>query len=62
MKKEEARRVSAWVRAEPATCEAKQMIPLEHQVCSRELATRLAELGGACGATVRVIPTDRNEV
>ena len=27
------------------TCEAKQMIPFEHQVCSRELAQRLAALG-----------------
>ena len=33
------------VCAEPATCEVKPMMPIEHQVCSHELATRLAALG-----------------
>ncbi len=36
---------AAWVCAKPATCEVNPMMPLEQQVCSHELATRLAELG-----------------
>src|SRR5215470_19529204 len=35
----------AWVCAEPAKGEVNPMMPLEQQVCSYELAKRLAELG-----------------
>jgi hypothetical protein len=42
---EEALQNAAWVFAEPAKCEANQMMPLEQQVCSRGLAKRLEELG-----------------
>jgi hypothetical protein len=42
---EEVLQDSSSVFAEPATCEVNPMMPLEQQVCSHELAKRLAELG-----------------
>ena len=36
---------AAWVCAKPATCEVNPMMPVEQQVCSHELAKRLAALG-----------------
>ena len=42
---EEVLQDSSWVFAKPATCEVNPMMPVEQQVCSHELAKRLAELG-----------------